>query len=103
MERTDLALAAQRAGEAEKGMRLLRDAFGLEAEAAALASQKPNAEPTRSILYRSAASLALDCGLTRDAERLVCEALSEDPPDAIANELRDVCLTSILPCLPARW
>jgi hypothetical protein len=90
MERTDLALAAQRAGDAEKGQSLLRTAYELESQAAHLASQKPDSEPTKSILYRSAASIALDCGLNREAERLICEALRGNPPDAIANELRDL-------------
>jgi hypothetical protein len=90
MERTDLALAAQRAGDAQKGQLLLRAAYELESQAAYLASQKSDSEPTRSILHRSAASLALDCGLNREAERLICEALRGTPPDAIANELRDL-------------
>ncbi len=90
MERTDLALAAQRQGDAEKGTLLLRAAYELEVQAATLAAQKSDSEPTRSILLRSAASLALDCGLNREAERLVCEALRGNPPDAIANELRDL-------------
>lgn len=90
MERTDLALAAQRAGDPQKGQLLLRSAYELESQAAHLAAEKPDSEPTRSILHRSAASLALDCGLNRDAERLICEALRGNPPDAIANELRDL-------------
>jgi hypothetical protein len=90
MERTDLALAAQRAGDSQKGQSLLRAAYELESQAAYLAAQKNDSEPTRSVLHRSAASLALDCGLNREAERLVCEALRGDPPDAIANELRDL-------------
>ena len=90
MERTDLALAAQRAGDPQKGHLLLRAAYELESQAAHLAAQKDDSEPTRSILHRSAASLALDCGLKREAERLICEALRGNPPDAIANELRDL-------------
>ena len=89
-ERTDLALAAQRAGDSQRGQSLLRAAFELETQAAHLAGQKEDPEPTRSILYRSAATLALDCGLTREAERLICEALSGNPPDTIADELRDL-------------
>ena len=90
MERTDLALAAQRDGDAEKSKLLLRAAYELEAEAANLAAHRSDSEPTRSILHRSAASLALDCGLNREAERLICEALRGDPPGVIADELRDL-------------
>jgi hypothetical protein len=90
MERTDLALAAQRAGNFEKAQLMLRAAYELESQPAHLTAQKTDSEPTRSILHRSAASLALDCGLNRDAERLICETLRGNPPDAIANELRDL-------------
>src|SRR5437762_14338431 len=90
MERTDLALAAQRAGDLREAQLLLRAAFELESQAAHLAALKDDSEPTRSILHRSAASLALDCGLNREAERLICEALRGNAPDAIANELRDL-------------
>jgi hypothetical protein len=90
MERTDLALAAQRAGDSRQGKLLLRAAYELESQAAILADQKNDSEPTRSILHRSAASLALDCGLNREAERLICDALRGNPPDGIANELRDL-------------
>lgn len=39
---------------------------------------------------RSAASLALDCNLLIEAEKFVCEALVGNPPDEIADELRDL-------------
>ena len=48
-------------------------------------------EPTRSVLLRSAASLALDCGEVRQSER--CYSLRAsvgNPPEEIANELRDL-------------
>ena len=48
------------------------------------------AEPSRSILLRSAASLALDCREHREAERLIAIALSGDPPLEIGDELRDL-------------
>ena len=47
-------------------------------------------EPTYSVLHRSAASLALNCGDSRLAAKLAAKALSEDPPPEIAEELRDV-------------
>jgi hypothetical protein len=47
-------------------------------------------EPTRSVLHRSAPTLALECGALRDAERLIAVALSGDPPAEIAEELRDL-------------
>jgi hypothetical protein len=90
MERADLALSAQRSGNSEEARSLLRAAYELESQAAQMAAAKTDSEPTRSILHRSAASLALDCGLNRQAEILICEALKGNPPDGIANELRDL-------------
>jgi hypothetical protein len=37
-----------------------------------------------------AASLALECGALREAERLIAVALSGNPPEEIAEELRDL-------------
>ncbi|MBQ3657056.1 MAG: hypothetical protein II956_09490 [Bacteroidales bacterium] len=65
-------------------------AFEKEQEAALLADFQRNPEPGLSILYRSAASLALQCGKLREAERLVAKALSGNPPSEIAIELRDI-------------
>jgi len=49
-------------------------------------------EPTRSVLHRSAAALAWQCGEYREAERLITTALSGAPPEVIADELRDLLL-----------
>lgn len=55
-------------------------------------------EPSRSILHRSAAVLALECGEYRAAEKLIATALVGDPPQAIASELRGL-LLQIIPHL----
>lgn len=47
-------------------------------------------EPSRSIMYRSAASLALNGGLLREAEVMACQGLVGNPPEEIATELREV-------------
>ncbi|WP_243146698.1 hypothetical protein [Scytonema sp. UIC 10036] len=52
-------------------------------------------EPTRSILHRSAAVLAVECSELRSAERLIGRALAGNPPDDIANELRDLLIEEI--------
>lgn len=54
------------------------------------AAEQSQTEPTRSVLHRSVATLALDCGEYREAERLVAAALAGSPPEQIANELREV-------------
>lgn len=65
-------------------------AFEFERRAAAMLASQLDAEPTRSVLYRSAASLALTCGEFRQAEQLVATALSGEPPEEIAEELRNL-------------
>ena len=69
---------------------LYREALEFERQAAYAAREEAAGEPTISVLFRSAASLALDCNDSREAERLVAAALAGDPPDQIANELRDL-------------
>ena len=90
MERTDLALAARQKGEADQALLFFRQAYDLEAKAAASFVHDLDAEPTRSILLRSAASLALDAALIGEAEKLICTALAGSPPESIAEELRDL-------------
>ena len=62
----------------------------LEYELKALAELTEPVEPTHSVLHRSAATLAMDCGDDRLAEKLAAKALAEEPPWEIAEELRDV-------------
>jgi hypothetical protein len=90
MARVDLALSAKSQGEAELALAYFREAYELESKAAfSLVGDLQN-EPTRSVLMRSAATIALDSNLTAEAERLVCLALSGNPPLEIAEELRDL-------------
>lgn len=88
MDLAEEALVARIKGAAEKFKSLSRKAFEYERQALQLALDMSAPEPTRSVLCRSAASLAIDCGELREAERLVAVALSGDPPSDIAEELR---------------
>lgn len=67
-----------------------RDAFRLEAQAASITYKHKDYEPTRSVLHRSAASLAIDAGYTSDAKRLIWAALDGNPPKEIADELKSL-------------
>lgn len=67
-----------------------RSAFEKERAAASLLAEARDEEPTRSVLYRSAATLALDCREYDEAERLIAEGLSGTPPAEIACELKDL-------------
>lgn len=73
---------------------LVREAYELEASAAWSIKDDLSFEPTRSVIFRSAANLALEAKLHREAERLVSAALSGFPPADIADELRD-CLENV--------
>ncbi|MBF0556209.1 MAG: hypothetical protein HQK96_16945 [Nitrospirae bacterium] len=89
MEYADEAFYHKLKGDHGKAEEFFSLAFELELKAAA-SYKNSTLEPTRSVLYRSAATLACDCGKLREAERLVAFALSGDPPEEIAEELRDL-------------
>lgn len=86
-EQAKLASQGVRGGDASD---LMRRAFELEREAAQLLLQAFDEEPTRSVLYRSAATLALECGELAEAKRLAYQGLAGNPPFEIANEIREV-------------
>jgi hypothetical protein len=65
-------------------------AFEKEKQAALLLCDKYDIEPTRSVLFRSAATMACQLGLFREAEKLIAQGLIGDPPDDIVHELRDL-------------
>ena len=69
---------------------LLRSAFEKECSAADLLAGSFEEEPTRSILHRSAATLAAECREYAEAERLVDQGLAGNPPADIGEELTDV-------------
>lgn len=91
----DLAFYGDRAkniGDEEKAKELYHDAFEAERQAAFEARDKGNPEPGLSILFRSAASLALQCGELREAERIIAHALAGNPNNETAAELRELLL-----------
>ncbi len=91
MDTAEEAFAYQRGGDFEKAARLFFHALELESQAAMLL---PNAdkesEPSRSILFRSAASLAYHARDYERAERLVANGLAGFPPPEINEELKDL-------------
>ena len=87
MDWADKARSARRARDDDAHDRLLHKAFELEKKAA-LMIQSEDSEPTRSVLHRSAASLAFKCKKYREAEWLVSRALAGNPPGEIIGELR---------------
>ena len=90
MDLAEAAAVASLRGALELTAQLTRQAFEQETQAAALIASALDAEPTRSVLHRSAASLAIERGELRMAERLIATALSGNPPAEIAEELKDL-------------
>lgn len=90
MELADAAFEARRRQNGTEATRLFRESLQLERSAAEQVMPDIGAEPTRSVLLRSAASLALQCEEFRTAEKLIAIALSGNPPDEIVEELRTI-------------
>lgn len=88
MEIAQQAFSAQREGNTPRYLELTKQAFEKEKAAAWLLFDDFEAEPTRSVLFRSAAQLAFNCGMMRETEQLVSAALVGNPPDEIVLQLR---------------
>jgi hypothetical protein len=88
MEAAEMAYLARLRGEHQKARQLFQEALRKESQAASFVSEAPSSEPSRSLLYRSAASLAVDCGEFQEAQRLITEGLSRNTPLKIAQEFR---------------
>ena len=89
MELADEAIAARARKDYRGGQERFRAAFELERQAAQLVAPT-DIEPTRSILHRSAATLALDCREFGSARELASIALEGNPPAELRQELQDV-------------
>ena len=91
------ALLVQQRGNFEEAKKLLRQAYDLERDVAQQLAPT-DIEPSRSVIHRSAATLAVDCGEYREAEKLIATALLGNPPATIAAELREL-LMQVVPQL----
>jgi hypothetical protein len=89
MELAEAADLAKLRKDVRQYHQLIEQAFVLEAQAAHSLSDS-DSEPSRSVLYRSAASLAVECQRYREAEKLVAHALIGNPPEEIIEELRAI-------------
>lgn len=90
MDCAEMAQIAKLKGDSVLALQLSKQAFEKERLAAELIVNNLADEPTRSVLHRSAATLAIDCGEIAAAERLIAVALSGNPPQEIAEELKDL-------------
>jgi hypothetical protein len=86
----ELAQQAEMAPDTSRSQDLFRAAFEKERQAAELIEDRIDLEPTRSVLFRSAASLAMDCRDFAEAERLLEKGLAGRPPADLAEEMRSL-------------
>lgn len=90
MDQAETAALCRMRGDLAGFRSAATSALACERDAAQRVASYTEYEPSRSVLHRSAAALALDLEEWRVAEQLACAALAETPPDEIATELRDI-------------
>lgn len=88
MRLSQLALVARATGDTKRAEDLAREALHYETAASSLVPDDKASEPTRSILLRSAASLAYQCKEFQLAQQLIDKGLAGHPPPRIAQELQ---------------
>ncbi len=84
------AMVAKMIGDEEAATSSNLQAYELEKQAAMALLDDFDVEPVRSLLFRSAAVLAFECGQYREAEKLASLGVAGDPPSDIAEELRNL-------------
>jgi hypothetical protein len=87
MELAQKAIVLRHEGSLDEAEECSRKALEYETEAASLIELNESSEPTRSILYRSAASLALQAKEFTTAQRLLANGLLGYPTPDIEQEL----------------
>jgi hypothetical protein len=90
MDLAEAAVVARTHGDEVTSRKRFQEALKLDTEAAALIAPHLDEEPMRSVLHRSAGSLALNCEHHRVAEKLLAVGLAGDPPAEVADEMRDL-------------
>ena len=84
------AIVAQAQGEIQESLHLFEQAFEAEKQAALLLLGTFDNEPTRSVLFRSAAVLALDCKKYAEAKKMIYLGLAGNPSQEIIDELTEL-------------
>ena len=90
MDIADRAFDLERKQMARQARKLFKQAFETERKAARMIPRSNSYEPSRSVMFRSAASLALNAQLIDDAEKMVADGLLGYPPKSVARELREL-------------
>jgi hypothetical protein len=86
---------ARDSGNQEEYIHFTKLAFELEQEAAMRLVTKFEAQPTRTVLFRSAATLALNAGLYAEAKKLVYLGLAGNADKMLEEQLNDVLVQAL--------
>jgi hypothetical protein len=84
------AIMARIRHDENKAQMLYRQSFDLEREAAYIYAERFDKEPIRSILYRSAASLAIECLMYQEADLLIQQGQTSDTPIDVMEEFQEL-------------
>ena len=87
MDLAENAFLAQQKGDKTAFVQLSKEAFLLEKAAAMLLQNKLDAEPSRSILFKSAAFLAFDAQEFQECRDMINYTLLGKPDDIIKTEM----------------
>ena len=90
MEFAELAFVARIQGQRAQAHEFFVQALEYELAAIAQLEVEGRIEPTNSVLYRSAATLALDCNQPQKAKEIATQALNQNPHPEIAEELHEL-------------
>ncbi len=90
MEIAEEGIIARLKGDMDTALKKLKEAYEIEKKAVDIVMPMFDNEPTRSIMTRSAAALAMDCGEFREAEKMTAIGLMGNPPLEIAEEMRNI-------------
>jgi len=90
IEKADVAFIKKFNGLLDEANSLFKEALEFEKAAAYSAKEQNVGEPTISVLFKSAAALALNLNDFSEAEKLICLSLYGQPPFEIAEELRNL-------------
>ena len=90
MDFAERAFMVRVQGNTEESTKLFEKALENELAAISKLEAEGRIEPTYSVLHRSAGTLALDCNQPRKAEQIATKALAQEPPQEIADELREL-------------
>jgi hypothetical protein len=90
MDLAENAFLLQQKGDAIAFIQLSKEAFLLEKEAAMLLQNEPNSEPSRSILFKSAAFLAFDAQEYQECRDMITYTLLGKPDNIIKAEMNQL-------------